>query len=99
MPVRTRRTEFPLEFLYGGKAASEALVRRGMADLERELTKQFRDERAAEIEAAKHLEKAHSPLLDVIGRDDRVATGVRGLRAIDARLGRQKVVAPKGKKK
>lgn len=92
---RKRRVQdFPLEFLYGGKPAPEKLVRRGMADLEKELTRQFRDEHAKENEIAKSMKAVHGPLIDVASRNERAAAGVRQLRERDARLGKQKLTVP-----
>ncbi len=81
--------DFPLESLYGGKAAPEALVRRGLADLEKELDRQFQTERAVELETAKHLKKVHGPLLNVVAKDGRAAEGIRGLRGLDNRLAKE----------
>lgn len=83
--------EFPLECLSGGDSPPDAVVRRGMADLEKELTTQFREQRAVDVEIAKYMKGLQAPLIKTLGQDDRVAAGVRGLKEIDARLGKQRL--------
>ena len=85
--------EFPLECLSGGEVPPDELVARGMADLERELTAQFREERSVEVEIAKHMEGIQGSLIKTLGQDDKVAAGVRGLKEVDARLGKQRLAA------
>ena len=98
MATRSRQIEgLQLESLYGGQIAPEAIVRRGLADLERELGRQFKDERAAELEAAKHLRRLQAPFLDALGKDARSEASVRELRLLESRLGKgsQKLIAPR----
>jgi|GEM_PF-1282918 hypothetical protein len=87
--------DFPVELLSGGKPVAEKLVRRGMLDLERELTKQFNEERDLEVEATGHMSQVRDALLTKAISTDQMATGVRGLRALDYRLSKAKLNLPK----
>lgn len=97
MPARTRRRQgrqFPTEVLMGGRAAPRGIVQRGMMDLERRLTRQFREQRALQVEANQNVRRAQEPLLAVLREDKRAAAGVRGLRALDSQLARHKLAPP-----
>ena len=87
-------TEFPIEFLYGDKAPPQSVVRRGMADLEKELTSQFRGEREVEIETASYMKQVQDPLIQLFGRNKEIAAGVKGLSQLDARLGKVELKPP-----
>ncbi|GEJ59096.1 hypothetical protein [Anaeromyxobacter diazotrophicus] len=85
---------FPVEALFGGKIAPPALVKRGMADLEQRLNQRFRAGEAARREHLAALAKVHGPLRDLLGENEKVAAGVKQLRALQARYAKEQLAAP-----
>ncbi len=85
---------FPVEMLFGGEIASPALVKRGMADLEKALTQHFRSQEAIRAEHRKAVEKTHGPLRDMLNENKKVAAGVKELRELQARYAKTKIITP-----
>ncbi|HYU01717.1 MAG TPA: hypothetical protein VEK85_15155 [Gemmatimonadales bacterium] len=79
----------------GGKAAPEAVVRRGMVDLQQRLAAEFRTARTAQVEHARRMAAINAPLVEVISKEARVRAAVQALRQLDRRLGVRKLAAPR----
>jgi len=94
MPRRKKDSGVPLQFLYGSKAPPESVVKRGMLDLENELTRQFRQERKVALDVARHQRRISSPLIESLKKSRDVAAAVRRLRALHASLGRKRRLGP-----
>ena len=82
--AHTKDDRVPLEFLYGDDIASDSLMLRGMHDLERELNEQFKQERTAATETARHMSQTYRSLFKGLGKDDRVKAAHKDLRKLSA---------------
>lgn len=85
---------FPVQSLFGGKVAPPALVRRGMADLERELTQRFHTREAVRREHLAAVAKIHGPMRKLLRQNSELAGGVKALRGLQASYSRKKIVMP-----
>ncbi len=79
-----------LEFLRGGKTVPEGLVRRRMADVKRRVKARFEEKNALQRQAAQYWSRIQKP----IGEDAEAARAVDGLRGIDERLAKRKLIVP-----
>jgi hypothetical protein len=90
-----RDNSYSVEDLFEGKIPSHKVALAGMADLERELDRTFK-ERASE--RARHegvLAKLHAPMLEQMHGNEKVAAAVRQLKAEDSRRSKVSLVAPR----
>lgn len=83
-----------IEGVLGGKIPSARVAAAGMADLERELDRTFKQLRAERERNERLLQTIHAPFLEQLDGNDRVASGVAALKAEDARRAKLKIEAP-----
>lgn len=85
---------FPVEMLFGKEIASAALVKRGMSDLEKMLTQQFRSQEAIRKEHNKVIDKTHGPIRAMLAKDKNAADGIKSMRELQARYAKTKIITP-----
>jgi hypothetical protein len=83
-----------LESVFGGKLPAARAVAAGMADLERDLDREFKERQAERERRESLLEPLHMPILEQLNDNQGVAAAVRQLKADDARRTKVKVDAP-----
>ena len=86
------RGDFPLQSLYGGKPQAQAAVNKGLTAVEKELQSRFDTTRRVEEQTA----ELFSPIAESVAQlaGDRATNALKGLGAIDKRLGGQTLDAP-----
>jgi hypothetical protein len=89
-----KNTDFTIDTLFGGKIPSTKVALAGMADLERELDRSFKDQARERALQQRTLAKLHAPILESVQGSEQVAAAVRQLKADDARRGKIKLYAP-----
>lgn len=84
---------FPIDGLVGGRMAPQSVVARGMADLESDLTRHFKQRRAAEAERAKVARPQQLAMEDLLKQRDPEGRMIKELRALDRSYAKAKLPA------
>jgi hypothetical protein len=80
--------------LFGGRFISPRVVQHSMAELEKRLTAEFNERDKTRRQHAQAMAKIRRPLAGLLGKDQSVADGVKGLRKLQAAAANRKLSAP-----
>ncbi|MBC7911943.1 MAG: hypothetical protein H7Y30_15655 [Pyrinomonadaceae bacterium] len=101
MPGKAKRTKVraglksPLESMYGAQSLTASKIISAQTKSSKQWEREFREQEAREREIAKQYAPLNAALRDTLGKDERVAETVRGLRSLAKRHSGEKLPEPK----